>query len=84
MPAGWLIPATDPPRGVRTVQVCHRCERADPFLRGVTNADAGVHATATSRWTRTEIDACEHPDHGQSGNAATGVGHGFGTRVECG
>ena len=64
MPTGWLIPVTDPPRGLRTLQVCHGCERRDPFLRGVTDADAGVHAAATSRWTRTEIEACEHPDHG--------------------
>ena len=63
MPTGWLIPVTDPPRGVRTVRVCHGCERGDPYLRGVTNADAGVHATPTKRWTRTEIDACDHPGH---------------------
>ena len=75
MPTGWLIPVTDPPRGVRTVRVCHGCERGDPFLRGVTNADAGIHATPTKRWTRTEIDGCDHPDHGRetaaSGDAGT-------------
>ena len=69
----WLIPITDPPRGVRTVRVCHECERADPFVRGVTNADAGIHATPTTRWTRTEIEACDHPDHERPGNAAAGT-----------
>lgn len=32
-------------------------------MAGIENRDAGVHASHYDRWRRTEIDACEHPDH---------------------
>ena len=58
---GWLIPVTDPARP--TVRVCSRCERRDPFLSALSDADAGVHVAPSNRWTRETIETCEHPDH---------------------
>ena len=63
MPSGWVVPVTNPPGENRNLRICETCERTDPFLQGVTNADAGIHATPTHRWTRTKLDDCDHPNH---------------------
>ena len=67
MAKGWLIPITNPPHGERIVRICRACERIDPFVQGITKADAGIHAAPTPRWQLGEIDACEHPQHDAQG-----------------
>jgi len=61
---GWIVPVTD--RTKPHVRICAACERCDPHMSGIEDRDAGVHAAPWDHWRRTEIDACEHPDHART------------------
>ena len=71
MMQGWMVPVTDRARPL--ARVCRTCERRDPFLSRIANADAGVHVAPTNRWQETTIESCDHPDHEASANTPPSV-----------